>query len=621
VSFSPRGRLVGIGPGIRSSLSLCAVAAAIFALPGSATACGVAGLAFHRTVGERTGTLSWQIPKGARRNSYAVFRDDRKLGETAGRSFAVGVRPGRRYVFAVQAIDANGQADPCVARLKQEVRFHPPSRPPGLAVNGGGAHVRLVWSRAAPGDGRVAGYRIFRDGKPFRRVRGTSFSMRTPAGRAHGFAVAAADLHGNVGPRSNLVRVVGGHRAPGAPPKVRTRRVGDAAVLISWSAAKRRSGRIAGYRIYRNGDLLGQVHGRRRRDRNLMPATTYRYSVAAIDTLGYMSAPMARASINTPKPDATRGRAHAFLLASAGESFLDLQRHYAQIGTLYPTYFDCDSADGSATGEDNPMITSWSRLRRIRVLPRFNCQQPDMLHRILTDPVTRDSTIAALIGLVRRNGYDGINLDFENGVATDRDALTAYVKRLGDELHEIGERLAVDVSPKFEPTTTGRSGLYDYEAIGRAADTVFVMNWGWHWTTSDPGAPDDLQLCRRVADYVATMPNRSRFVLGTQLYGMDWAGGGGPASPAVALEHADMMALISRYGAWPEHDPAADAWVFAYTDGAGTQHEVWYPNAATIARRVRLARDRGLGIGFWRLGREDPEIWADPLIAAGTNWP
>lgn len=600
---------------------LGAVVAAGLALPSGAHACGVTGLVFTRPVGETTGTLAWQIPSGPRPSSYQVYRDGRKVGETAGRSLTVEARPGHRYVFSVRVIDANGLPLPCVTRLKQEVRFNPPSRTPGLAVVGGGNRVRLVWSEAASGDGRVAGYRILRDGRPYQRARGLSLSMRVAAGRAHAFVVAAVDSRGNMGPHSNAVKVLKGHRGPGPPGKPRTRHAGDAGVVIWWGAARRGSGRIAGYRIYRSGELVGQVRGRRGRDQNLAPATTYRYSVAAIDTLGYMSAPAGRVSITTAKPDPTRGRAQAFLLTSAGESFRDLQRHYTQVGTVYPTYFDCDSTDGSVIGQDDPLITSWSQLRRIQVLPRFNCQDPDPLHRVLTDPATRDSTIAALVELVRKNGYEGINIDFENGAAADRDALSAYVAQLARRLHAIGKRLSVDVSPKFQPTTTGRSGLYDYEALGHAADYVFVMNWGWHWATSDPGAPDDLELCRKVAAYVATMPNRSRFVLGTHMYGMDWPNGGGPTEKAVALEHSDVEALLARYGAKPVRDPTADSWVFSYMDSAGTHHEVWYPDAATIARRIQLARDRGLGIGFWRLGREDQKVWADPLIAAGTSWP
>jgi hypothetical protein len=36
---------------------------------------------------------------------------------------------------------------------------------------------------------------------------------------------------------------------------------------------------------------------------------------------------------------------------------------------------------------------------------------------------------------------------------------------------------------------------------------------------------------------------------------------------------------------------------------------------------VRLAKSRGLGIGFWRLGREDQRVWDDPLLAPGAPWP
>jgi spore germination protein YaaH len=124
-----------------------------------------------------------------------------------------------------------------------------------------------------------------------------------------------------------------------------------------------------------------------------------------------------------------------------------------------------------------------------------------------------------------------------------------------------------------------------------------------------------------LADYVASMPNASRYVLGTNLYGMDWHNGGGPANKASALEYAGVRALIARYGAKPALDRQADAWTFSYTDAGGVRHEVWYPDATTVARRVELARNRGLGIGFWRLGAEDQAVWSDPQLAVGSSWP
>jgi len=494
-----------------------------------------------------------------------------------------------------------------------------PPRPTGLAVAGmHSSHARLVWSRTQPADAPIAGYRVYRDGRAFRRVRGTSLRIRV--GRAHSYRVAATDTNGRAGGKSTSVRVMKGHRPPGRPGRVKVR-VSESEVRLSWSRSRRGSGRISGYRIYRSGVLVRQVRGLRGSDRNLASATRYRYTVAAIDTQGYMGASARRVSVSTRRPAATAGRVHAFMLASTGESFRDLQRHYRQIGTLYPTYFECHNPDGAIVGHEDDLVTGWATLRRIAVLPRFDCQRPTALHAILTNPALRASTIAGLADLVRTHGYDGINIDFENGAATDRDALTAFVSELAARLHALGKRISVEVSAKFQPTTTGRSGFYDYEALSAVADNVFVMNWGWHWTTSLPGAPDDIEMSRRVADYVAAMPNRSRFVLGTNFYGLDWPAGGGPQNKATALEYADVQSLVTRYGAAPVLDPVSDAWTFSYTDASGVGHDVWYPDAATIGRRIQLAREHGLGIGVWRLGEEDPLVWSDPQIAPGAVWP
>ncbi len=341
-----------------------------------------------------------------------------------------------------------------------------------------------MWSRSGPNAAQVTGYRVYRDGRFYKRVRG--LSMRVRASRLHTYRVAASGTDGRPGAKSGVVKVIRRHRPPGRPGRLK-RRVTDSEVRLSWSRSSRRSGKIAGYRIYRDRVLVRQVRGRRARDRDLAPGTRYRFTVAAIDTHGYMG-PAARVigEHRRSRPD-RRGSAHAFLLASTGESFRDLQRHYRQVGTVYPTYFECEKTRGALVGEDDPLVTRWAQLRRIRVLPRFDCQKPAALHLILTDPSVRAATISGIVALVRKHGYEGINIDFENGPATDRDALTAFVSDLAKELHAIGKDLSVEVSAKFQHTTTGRSGLYDYEALGAAADHVFVMNWGWHWSTSAPG--------------------------------------------------------------------------------------------------------------------------------------
>jgi spore germination protein YaaH len=146
------------------------------------------------------------------------------------------------------------------------------------------------------------------------------------------------------------------------------------------------------------------------------------------------------------------------------------------------------------------------------------------------------------------------------------------------------------------------------------------MNWGYHWSASAPGSPDPLPQVRAAADYAASMPNRNRFVLGAPLYGMDWPAGGGPAHPATALHHPEIAQLIARYGGRPQLDEASYSWHYRYTDAAGVGHDVWYGDRTTIAARMQVARDRGLGFGVWRLGQEDPGIWDVPLMAP-ANWP
>jgi spore germination protein YaaH len=313
-------------------------------------------------------------------------------------------------------------------------------------------------------------------------------------------------------------------------------------------------------------------------------------------------------------PLPSTGRAHAFLLASTDRSFADFRAHYRQIGTVYPTFFDC-SEDAELTGRDNQQIVTWARARAVKVLPRFNCQRSDVLRRILTEGGLRAQWLDRVVGLVDQNGYDGLNLDFEAGYASDRAAYTSFVAELAARLHARGKLLSLAVSAKTADVQGHpRSTFFDYPALVQHADTIFVMAWGIHWAKSGPGPQDDLAWLQRVVSYVASVGSSGRFVLGMQLYGMDWPAGGGTAHPATSYEYSDLTDLIRRVGASPVFDPTADSWHFSYVDGDGVPHEAWYTDSSTQETRMRLARDHGIGVGFWRLGNEDQRLWDSPLL-------
>ena len=603
------------------AMALAAVAAA---LPSPAAAAKprlscdrAAGLSFERAPGRTWGKLSWTRPPSAKAGTrYRIYRNGAVVGQTRALAKRIRVRIGGTYTFAVRPVSKRGKVARCGRRLRRKVAYVKPGPTEGIGATGaaGAASVRLSWEPATPGDARVVGYRVFRDGATFGQTKETFADVKVSSNRSYALTVAAVDARGKLGRTSETVTVTTGHEPPPAPGALTAIDVDEGAVTLGWSPSVPPRGRVVGYRVFRDDKLVRQIEGTSYRLTNLAASTRHRLTVVAVDSLGYLSAPSAPLDVTTTRPEQTAGRAHAFLLASTDRSFEDLQRNYRRIGTVHPTYFDC-SAQGVLTGRDDPLVTGWSKARGLKVMPRFNCQREDVLHRILTEPGLRDRWLAYIVDTVEAHAYDGANVDFEKGLAGDRDLYTAFVAELGRRLHDRGRLLSIAVSAKQrEVLNHPRSTFFDYPALSQHVDTVFVMAWGIHWTTSRPGALDDMAWLTGVVNYIKTMPNRHRFVLGSPLYGMDWPGDGGADEPAESYEYDEVIALAQRVGATPVRDEASDSMHFTYTDSVGKRHEVWYGDATTLASRFALAREAGIGVGVWRLGNEDQRVWSDPLL-------
>lgn len=566
-------------------------------------------------VGDEAATLWWlpSRPGGARIIGYRVYRDDHLIGQAPTTSMRLThLSSLHTYTITVGAIDADKRESARTPPFRLTTTHTPPDGPALISAERvTDTSATLSWQAGSANGASLVGYLLFRDGQPLEVVHGQSATVKLASERTYVFTVRALDSAGYLSAPAPNLTVVTTHTPPSTPSDLAAGAVTYNSAALTWSPSTAVSGQIVGYRVFRDGIPVGQTSTPGMTLSSLAPSTTYDATVVAVDSLGAISAPTSPLAVQTAPPTQTHGTVQAFLLASTDQSFYDLEAHYQQIGVVYPTYFNCGPA-GTVTGVNDPLVTGWAVARGIAVMPRLNCQNPNDENQILNEPAAQQAMISQLAALCASYGYQGIQIDFEGAAPSERSAFTAFITTLAAALHAQGDKLSTIVTAKYYNIMSGRAAMYDDAALSGPSDYIFVLDWGLHWTTSGPGGMDELPWFTRVAEYTATLPNRSKFVLGMPMYGIDWPGGGGASNPGTPLEFNDITALEDEYGITPEWSAEAADPHFSYTDANHVQHSVWYTDQQSVGIRVALADSLGLGVGLWHLGSEDQSIWELP---------
>jgi spore germination protein len=226
---------------------------------------------------------------------------------------------------------------------------------------------------------------------------------------------------------------------------------------------------------------------------------------------------------------------------------------------------------------------------------------------ILHSPARMAQEVSAIVGLVEANHYAGIDIDFEDLHASDRQDLTTFCDRLAQALHAHGKVLSVALFAKTSNEgTSPTNAAQDYHAIGQVADQVRLMGYDYHWATSPPGPVAPVSWLRDVLNYAKTQIPPGKIVLGIPLYGYDWSGGYG-----TGVSWLDALRLSRQYHAQVHYDTQAQAPWFTYTDAAGHKHTVWFENAESSQAKFEVAGGAGIGgVYLWMFGYEDTGTWA-----------
>ena len=313
-----------------------------------------------------------------------------------------------------------------------------------------------------------------------------------------------------------------------------------------------------------------------------------------------------------------------FYMTDTPASVRSFLAHSAKIGILVPTWYSVD-ANGLVSGEPNSLVLDVARKQHLPVMPILGNSGRNALHLLMGNGDAQNVMIALLLRECEKYGYVGIQIDFEDIAWTDRDALSAIVKKTADALHAKGLKLTIAVIPNA-PGSVGRSdfsawmyahwrGVYDLKALAQSTDLICLMTYDQHTQWTPPGPVAGWNWTVENLDYALKEIPREKLSLGIPLYGYHWLPGmtkGPDSKPHVAAESItapDAVLLAREYKTtpqWDSHDH--DAWFYIDRDHA--REWVFYTDARAFEDRYKLTQDRRIqGFCAWVLGAEDPAIW------------
>jgi spore germination protein YaaH len=277
-------------------------------------------------------------------------------------------------------------------------------------------------------------------------------------------------------------------------------------------------------------------------------------------------------------------------------------------------------ADGSVIAQqENPELVAAARQRGLNVFATVtnstssgSAFSRDLAAAVQASPDRRRRFIDDLVSLVKRMGYDGVDLDWEALKPADRGGFSALVEELAQALHAEHRFLSIAVMPKTsEPGEWDNQKYADWRRIGRAVDEFKIMTYSFSGSWGAPGPQAPLAWVDRVLTFAERQVPARKISMGLPFYGFDWHGG------AVAIVSAHRgAALAQAHRATVRRDASSQEATMTFSD-SGVTHTVYFQDKAAVAAKLAALRARHpevAGISIWVMGQEGSGFW--PLITA-----
>lgn len=282
-------------------------------------------------------------------------------------------------------------------------------------------------------------------------------------------------------------------------------------------------------------------------------------------------------------------------------SFPSMKTFAKSMSAVGPFWYKA-TQDGTLEAKDSQLVYDTAKSLGLKMYPLIT-NKTGSTDAVLGDPATRTKVTDSIVKLLQEKNYDGINIDFELLPPKHRDNLTAFMAELYPKVKALNKTVIISVFPRVD-VAEDVSGAYDYPKLAPNTDFLQIMTYDNHWATSKPGAIAPVDWFEKNVKYaIEQSGGPHKVIIGISAYGYDWPKDG----EGETITYAAAIVKAEQKGVKVQYDDAAQAPHFKYDD-----HEVWFENAKSTAAKLDIvAKYNPAGIAIWRIGQEQPEVWAE----------
>ncbi|MDD5618045.1 MAG: glycosyl hydrolase family 18 protein [Candidatus Omnitrophica bacterium] len=222
---------------------------------------------------------------------------------------------------------------------------------------------------------------------------------------------------------------------------------------------------------------------------------------------------------------------------------------------------------------------------------------------MLNNQELRQKHIRQILSVAKEINADGIDIDYEELYAQDKETFSQFIKELSQALHKDNKTLVVTVSQKIEDHSRNGAGATDWREISRYADKIMIMCYNYSTRGGRPGPICPLFWLNDIIKFAKTQIPPDKIGIALGVYGYDWSKKG-----TVTVNLRQAKSLINNYKAKLKWDKKSQSPYFIYYKN-GVEHKVWFENEKSIAQKLKVIEKHKItNIGIWHLGMLDSSL-------------